>query len=66
MGTFSNSASSGEPAMLEYLALWGIPQATVFVFRPILEDLAAGHPLKELLAPDDPQSSQPFWMRSNV
>ena len=26
--------------MLEYLALWGIPQATVFVFRPILEDLA--------------------------
>ncbi len=26
--------------MLEWLAIWGVAQATWFVFRPILEDLA--------------------------
>ena len=26
--------------MLDWLAVWGVGQATSFVFRPILEDLA--------------------------
>ena len=26
--------------MLDWLAIWGVGQATVFVFRPVMEELA--------------------------
>src|SRR5271157_643788 len=35
---FSNG--KGQPMVIEWLAFWGVTQATAFVFKPILEDLA--------------------------
>ena len=35
---FSNG--KGQPMVIEWLALWGVAEATAFVFEPILEDLA--------------------------
>ena len=34
------SNGKGQPLVIEWLASWGVAEATAFVFRPILEDLA--------------------------
>src|SRR5208337_1812823 len=38
--TISSSNGKGQPMVIEWLAVWGLGQATAFVFKPILEDLA--------------------------